>query len=513
MQSESEVQGLGKPTQAEEVTDGGARSNPAAPQDAVEALRRVHMFADLPEEQLRWFVEQSEDRRLEAGDVLFRRGDAPDWMTVYLEGETHARRTENHLDDFVYIARAGDPQTEVTGKLPFSRMKEYTATVRAVTKARLLYFPVRLFPELSQRMPELYERLVWNLSDRVREFTRVSEQQDKLMSLGKLSAGLAHELNNPAAAARRAADELLGTLESLRAADLALCRHHLTPGQRTRIAEFERAALAQCETLEPLSALARSDREDELNSWLDRHQVENGWDMAHTLVEAGVDEAALERLRGEVGAESFGDVLARVEAQIQTAKLVCDIGTSTSRISELVGAIKEYTYMDTAPVGDVDVHKGLDNTLVILKHKLKRKNITVVREYAEDVPRLKAHGSQLNQMWTNLIDNAVDAMPDGGRLRVRTRREPVDVLVEIRDNGAGIPEEARTRIFEPFFTTKPVGEGTGLGLDAVARIVRRHHGHIRFETKPGDTCFQVRLPLAPETKAEMVEPVSREVKS
>src|SRR3954467_13374628 len=238
MQSEAEVQGIGQPTGAEEVTQGAPRSIAAAPEDAVEALRRVHMFADLPQEQLRWFVGQSEERRLEAGDVLFRKGDPPDWMTVYLEGETHARRTENNLDEFVYIARAGDPQTEVTGKLPFSRMKEYIATGRAVTRTRVLHFPVRLFPELSQRMPELYERLVWNMSDRVRAFTRATEQQDKLMSLGKLSAGLAHELNNSAAAARRAANELLGTLENLRAADLALCRHHLSPGQRTRIAEF-----------------------------------------------------------------------------------------------------------------------------------------------------------------------------------------------------------------------------------------------------------------------------------
>jgi signal transduction histidine kinase len=502
MQSESEVQGIGKPTEAAEVTAGEPRPNAAAPDDTVEALRRVQIFTDLPEEQLRWFVGQSRERRLEEGDVLFHKGDPADWMTIYLEGETHARRTENHLDDFVYIARAGDPQTEVTGKLPFSRMKEYSATGRAVTKTRVLSFPVKLFPELSQRMPQLYERLVWNLSDRVREFTRASEQQDKLMSLGKLSAGLAHELNNPAAAARRAANELLDTLEHLRAADLALCRHHLTPVQRTRIAEFEQAAIRRCEADEPMDALARSDREDELNGWLDRHNVENVWDVSHTLVEAGVDEAALEQLRGEVGNEALGDVLARVGAQLQTMKLVCDIGTSTSRISELVAAIKEYSYMDTAAVGDVDVHKGLDNTLVILKHKLKKKNITVVREYAEGLPHIRAHGSQLNQMWTNLIDNALDAMPDGGRLKVRTQREPVDVMVEIRDNGTGIPEEARPRIFEPFFTTKPVGEGTGLGLDAVARIVRRHHGHIRFESKPGDTCFQVRLPLAPDAKVE-----------
>ncbi|MGH9943657.1 MAG: sensor histidine kinase, partial [Pyrinomonadaceae bacterium] len=192
----------------------------------------------------------------------------------------------------------------------------------------------------------------------------------------------------------------------------------------------------------------------------------------------------------------LADVLARVAAQLATARLVGDIRASASRISELVGAIKEYSYMDQAPVQEVDLHRGLENTLLILKHKLKGKSINVVRNYASDLPRVTAHGSELNQVWTNLIDNAADAMSEGGRLVVKTRREPSDVLVEIRDDGpSGIPPELQARIFEPFFTTKQVGEGTGLGLDAVARIIRKHHGHVRVQSKPGDTCFQVRLPF------------------
>ena len=191
----------------------------------------------------------------------------------------------------------------------------------------------------------------------------------------------------------------------------------------------------------------------------------------------------------------MADVLARVNAQLTAAKLATEIKAGTARISELVGAIKEYSYMDQASVQEVDIHKGLENTLLILKYKLRKKNIEVTREYADSLPHIKAHGSELNQLWTNLIVNAVDAMREGGRLKVRTRKEPTDILVEIRDNGSGIPEELRSRIFEPFFTSKPVGEGTGLGLDTVAKIVRKHRGNIRFESKPGDTCFQVRLPL------------------
>lgn len=478
-------------------------------QERVAALRGIGVFADLPEEQLQWFAGQTIDRRFVPGEVVFRRGDAPEWMVVYLEGELHSRRDDN-LDGAVYIARADDPATQVSGMLPFSRMTEYPATGRAVLPTRLLLFPVRLFPEMLQRMPVLAKRLVGVMSDRVRESTRSDQQRDKLMALGKLSAGLAHELNNPAAAARRSADELLATLEKLRAVDLRLCQHQLAPAQRAFLSKFENEMITNSAEAEPLGALERSDREDELGEWLGAHGLADGWRMAPDLVEANLSAAQLERVLEEIGREALGDVLSRIAAQFAAANLVTDIRASTARISELVGAIKEYSYMDQAPMQEVDLHKGLENTLLILKHKLRKKNIEVVRNYAPDLPRMMVFGSELNQVWTNLIDNAIDAMPaEGGRLQVSTKREPVDVLIEIRDNGAGIPPEARSRIFDPFFTTKPVGEGTGLGLDTSMRIVRKHHGHLRFESKPGATCFQVRLPLAetdrgaaPEARAQ-----------
>jgi signal transduction histidine kinase len=422
--------------------------------DCVESLRRIGVFSDLPREQIEWFIENSDEKEFNAGDVVFRNGDSPSWMFIYLEGEVHARADEYNLDDYVYIARAGDPATEISGKLPFSRMQDIELTGRAVVYTRLLLFPVELFPKLIERMPLLAQRLVWILIDRVRETTRIDERRDKLMALGKLSAGLAHELNNPAAAARRTADELLGTLEELRTADLKLCRHDLTGEQQKLLFDFERKVIADAHNFNAGNALAMSDREDELTD----------------------------------------------SVQITVDKLATEIKTSVSRISDLVGAIKEYSYMDQAAVQEIDLHKGLDNTLLILKYKLKKKNINVVREYDENLPRLTAHGSLLNQVWTNLIDNAVDAMPEGGRLKIKTKLEPGNVLVEIRDNGAGIPPDIQPHIFEPFYTTKGVSEGTGLGLDTVSRIVRKHRGNIRFETKPGDTCFQVRLPL--ESKSD-----------
>ena len=480
-----------------EIVSGGIEAvvpTTSSPPEKVEALRRVHVFADLPEDQLQWFAAQVEDYRYPAGEVLFSKGDKPDVMVIYLEGEVHAYWDEND-HDVVYIARAGERSTEVTGMLPFSRMTEFQVTGRAVTPVRLFRFPVSLFPELMQRMPILVQRLVGIMSDRVREATTLDQQQDKLMALGKLSAGLAHELNNPAAAATRAANDLVETLKQLRAADMRLCSHDLTDEQQESIDAFESRAIDRTATGEQLNSLDQSDREDEVSEWLETHGVAEPWKVSANLVEAGTDSAALDQFLKEIPPTAIVDVLARVNCQLAAAKLASEIKTSTTRIFELVKAIKEYSYMDQAAVQDLDVHKGLDNTLLILKYKLRKKNINVVRDYAESLPLINAYGSELNQVWTNLIVNAVEAMSEGGTLKVRTKREPTDILVEVRDNGAGIPAPVRSRIFEPFFTTKAVGEGTGLGLDTVARIVRKHRGNVRFESKPGDTCFQVRLPI------------------
>ena len=465
-----------------------------SPADVAEALRRVRVFADLPDDQLQWFASNVEDGRYTAGDVMFRKGDPPDVLVIYLEGEVHAYWDDNDHDT-VYISRAGDPSTEVSGMLPFSRMTEFTVTGRAVTDVRVLRFPVRLFPEMMQRMPVLVQRLVGIMSDRVRESTTLDQQQDKLMALGKLSAGLAHELNNPAAGATRAANDLVETLASLRAADIRLCAHDLTVEQAALISAFETKAIEHTTSAAQLNSLEQSDREDAISTWLEEHGINESWKYSANLVEAGLDSNALDELLQPLPATAIPDVLSRVNCQLAAAKLASEIKTSTARISELVGAIKEYSYMDQASVQKVDIHKGLETTLLILKFKLRKKDINVTRDFASDLPEIKAYGSELNQVWTNLIVNAVDAMSQGGTLKIRTKREPTDLMVEIRDNGAGIPESLKSRIFEPFFTTKAVGEGTGLGLDTVARIVRKHRGNIRFESKPGDTCFQVRLPL------------------
>jgi len=460
----------------------------------LEDLRKIKTFEDLPEDQLAWLAERGTEIRLQPGEVLTRAGDPADRMFVLLEGELQFRRNGG----FVFTASPG----AISGMLPFSRMTRFPVTGEAVTAARVISFSSSIFPEMCQRMPPLIGRLVAVLTDRVREVTRMDEQREKLASLGKLSAGLAHELNNPAAAARRAAAGLAELLATARENNLRLNRFPLTPQQREYVARFERdTGQRAAQSPVSLAPLEQSDREEQLNTWLEAHQVQDAWKLAPVLVEAGVDCRELDSLVEHIGPEPLGEVFGRVAALLTAAALVHEIEHSTARISELVKAIKEYSYMDQAPEQEVDLHSGLDATLTMMAYKLKKASVAVVREYDRSLPRICAYGSELNQVWTNLIDNAVDAMSANGQnpvkqLTVHTARDPMGVLVEIADTGSGIPAEIQSRIYDPFFTTKPVGEGTGLGLDAVSRIVRKHRGDIRVDSKPGDTRFQVRLPLS-----------------
>jgi len=451
-------------------------------------LHRVPAFEGLPDDQIAWFLSQSQELPLKAGDTYARQGEPADAMFVLLEGEFQWRG-ELAGESFVLAIKAG----EVTGTLPFSRMKQFTLTGRAVTEARVLRFPAALFSELVQKMPELATRLVGVMSDRIREATRFEQQRDRLAALGKLSAGLAHELNNPASAAKRAATQLRDLLKRIRDASHELGRRDLTPAQKSEIERLE-TSLTQVDG-PPLDALAASELEDQLDSLLRSHGQNDLWQLAADLARKNFKPEVLERLFGTLDADTARAALVRISASVEIADLLNQIEHSTSRISELVGAIKEYTFMDQSPVQNVDIVKTLETTLTILNHKLKR-GVTVQRDYQKIPLLVNSFGSELNQVWTNIIDNAIDAMGGKGELRVRTYREDDCVVVEIRDNGPGISPEVRPHIFEPFFTTKGVGEGTGLGLDTVQRIVKKHRGNIQVESKPGDTSFQVWLPLS-----------------
>ena len=451
-------------------------------------LLRVPVFVDLPDDQIAWFLSEVQELRLQAGETYLRQGDPADSMFVVLEGQLQARG-ELGGETIIVSNKPGD----VTGVLPFSRMKQATVTGRAVTESRLLRFPASLFPELVQKMPELTKRLVGVMSDRIREVTRIEQQRDRLASLGKLSAGLAHELNNPASAAKRATSQLRTILRRIKDASHELGRRELTPAQKSEIEKLETSFTEQDGP--PPDTLTIADLEDQIDSLLRSHGQNDLWQLAAALARRGIKPAVLESLFATLEADTARAALVRIAASVEVAALLNEIESSTSRISDLVRAIKEYTYMDQGPVQNVDIVKSLETTLTILNHKLKH-GVAVQRDYQRVPFLVNSFGSELNQVWTNLIDNAIDAMGGKGELRVRTYREDTCVVVEIGDNGPGISPEVKPHIFEPFFTTKGVGEGTGLGLDTVQRIVKKHRGNIQVNSKPGDTRFQVWLPLA-----------------
>ena len=451
-------------------------------------LRRITAFSDLPDNQIDWFLSHAEVVVIQAGENFVRQGDPPSWMFVFLEG-AYQWRGEFGGDTVVMPANAG----EISGVYPFSRMKKFTVGGRALTDGRLLRFPASLFPELVQKMPELTTSLVALMSERVREGTRIEQQHDRLVSLGKLAGGLAHELNNPAAAAMRATRQLEGMLAKLRNTSFALGRGSIGDAQQAEIARIE-AGFTQT-NVSPPDPVSLSDLEDRLNRLLHSHAHEDTGELSATLAGCNMQPEVLASLLAKLDSATAQAAIARIAASAESAVLLNVIRNSTSRISELVQTIREYTYLDQARLQDVDIVKSLETTLTILNHELQN-GIHVRREY-QPVPLLvDSFGSELNQVWTNLLQNAVDAMAGKGELRVRTFREDHFVVVEIGDNGPGIAPEVRSHIFEPFFTTKGVGEGTGLGLDTAQRIVRKHRGDIHVSSVPGDTRFQVWLPLA-----------------
>jgi signal transduction histidine kinase len=448
-------------------------------------MRTVPALADLPQADLEWFLEQMDEETLAPGKVFVRENDPADRMIVLLEGEIRGRR-EYGGDGPVITVQA----PMITGLLPYSRLRIYPLTIRAVVPVRALIFPSKKFPELIQRLPELTQRLVGMLTDRVRTFTQTEQQGQKLAALGKLSAGLAHELNNPSAAARRAASALRESLARLR---LASTESAVASEECTLLDRREEEIRRELKPPQFKDEFERLDREEAIQSWLEAHKITDGWRLAPLLSEANLTNAHLERF-AEAAGDLLNSELTRFATLLEMDRIADELEHSTARISDLVRAIKEYSYMDQANLQEVDIAKSLETTLTIMHHKLKR-GISVTREYDPDLPKVMAYGSELNQVWTNLIDNAADAMKDSGKLKVRAVRDNDFVLVEIADNGPGIPPEVQSRIFEPFFTTKGVGEGTGLGLDIVYRILRKMHGVISVKSVPGDTRFEVRIPI------------------
>jgi signal transduction histidine kinase len=331
----------------------------------------------------------------------------------------------------------------------------------------------------------------------VRQVEDLPQQRERMAVLGSLAAGLAHELNNPSSAAHRAAGHLREELEAFEALSLRLAGHPWKPDEVALLQQLADATQSVSQSARELAPLARADREEAIERWLDMHGVPRPWELAPLLVDRGLTVEELERVTRGCDATIVVDALAWTERTSAMRQLLDEIGQSTARISEVVRAVKAYSYADATAPRTADIHQGIENSLTILAHKLREARVAVVREYDRTLPPVESYGTELTQVWTNLLDNAADAAtPSGGTIRVRTRSDARGIAVEIADTGSGIPAEVRGRIFEPFFTTKAAGKGTGLGLEIVQRIVARHRGTVAFDSKPGDTEFTVHLPLA-----------------
>lgn len=449
------------------------------------------LFPKLNEHQMQCAIDAGEELELKDRQIIFREGQARADFYVILEGQIKVvRYGPDGSEEVLTIHERGD----FTGTTDLLSGEAATATGYALGPARVARVPVEHFNELILACPEMRELLLPAMAERRRAEYAITSQQQKLAALGKMSAGLAHELNNPAAAARRAAQTMTKTMEDVEALSCEL----LTGILKETGVEVE--LIDVCELArhrgDELDALTRSEREDELSDWLGTLKVPQPWDAAASLVSAGLTRKDLEPLASRTTPALAAKLLTWLAKDVEMRLTCKDLQDSMARISDIVCAMKSYSHMDRGSTkSPTDLHQGLDTTITILKHKAKKKNLRFEKRFAE-VPPVLAYGGELNQVWTNLLDNAIDASPVDGTIRVRTAREGAQALVEITDQGGGIPPEIRDRIFEPFFTTKPVGDGTGLGLDTSYRIVKNHQGDIRFDSKPGETKFSVRLPLS-----------------
>ncbi len=456
--------------------------------EIVEALKRVQTLQGLTDGELEWLATHGEEVCVSAGTMVFREGDPATKMWVLLKGEAHVRRSQGGLA--LFVGRAG----QITGVLPFSRMKTHGGQGFAATDMWALQIDRAVFPEMLQAIPSMAQRCVSVLLDRVREMTRLEQQTEKLNALGKLAGNLAHELNNPASAAQRAASGLIEELKTYGHQKFLLGGLCLDSAHLDNIRSW-RSRMEEQARRRPVNSVTQAQREDQLQRWLREHGVEKTWQVAPDLAELGIGTENLDELSELLGGQHLDVVLSQYASTARTERMAQAMLDSTNRIFDLIRAVKDYSWMDQAPIQEIDIPQSLETTLTMLQSRMDK--VEVERRYAAGLPRISAYASELNQVWMALLENALDAMQNKGKLVLSVQLIGDFVVVEIWDSGPGIPAEIQARIFEPFFTTKAPGDGLGLGLDTAQRIVRQHRGYIHVESKPGETCFQVRLPIEP----------------
>jgi signal transduction histidine kinase len=455
----------------------------------VDDLRALFLFDGITEGRLSELAMRGEEVHFDAGTVLFNEGDPADCWWVLLEGRVDLLRRSGHEE--AVLGAMDRPGVWAGGFRAWDDESGYLATARAASPGRIFRLPAATLGDYTRRWFPFGVHLIEGFFQTVRRMDTLSRQRESLIALGRLAAGLAHEINNPASATARSVDALQETCDTLLESLVQLAERSLTAEQFVAIDSLRRE-------IDPSAAgtgsIAVADREDALTDWLDARGVEAAWRVAPALAAAGVDVEWCERAARVLEGATLEPGLEWVAGTLTMRTLLAEAKESTRRISNLVEAVKSYSQLDRAPVQLIDVADGIDSTLVMLAHALGD-GIEVVRDYGADVPQIEANPGELNQVWTNLIDNAVDAMGGSGTLRITTRVDGDDVVVEIADTGAGMPPAVQARAFEPFFTTKEVGKGTGLGLDISRRIVvERHRGDITITSQPGETVFTVRLP-------------------
>jgi signal transduction histidine kinase len=452
----------------------------------LQEVRSTPLFSKLTDEQLAC-LDGGKIVEAPVGTSLASEGDRAGVFQVLLAGEARAWRTYDRQSILLGTNKEGAFMGETMLLLDIP----WVATVRISKPARLFQIDEAGFWRMMTNCPTVAREIFRSAANRMRNLEGYSQQREKLVSLGTMAAGLAHELNNPAAAARRAAAHVQQTTDKIQIYLKHLSKT-LEPEHWQHLMNAAQDATSR--TPPELDHLTRSDCAEEVANWLSSHGLADAWNMAPTFVNAGLDLEWWNKLAEQIPPASYADALGWIEARLNLKSLVTEIEQSTGRIAELVKAVKSYSYMDQSPMQEIDIHEGLESTLTMLGHKLK--NVTVTRAFDRSIPRITAYGSELNQVWTNLIDNAIAAVNGTGKICVGTCREDDQVVVEVVDNGPGIPPEVQAHMFEPFFTTKAVGTGTGLGLVISNRIVGdRHGGEIEFESKPGETRFKVRLPI------------------